>query len=145
MKLEKSNSKKIGKIDRKVLLSTLWIFAILNYLYCDVVSFMDSNLLNQYLKGTVNGMHLTQGFLLGGGILMEIPIALVLLSRILKYTSNRWTNMIGSALMTVVQLSSLFTGKPTLYYIFFSIIEISCTMLIFMIALKWSKPEEQYS
>lgn len=130
------------KPETRLLLSTLWIFVMLNYLYCDVVSFMDSNLLKQYFEGTVNGMHLTQGFLLGGVILMEIPIALILLSRVLKHTANRWTNLIGSALMTVIQLSSLFAGKPTSYYIFFSIIEISCTVLIFIVALRWSKPEE---
>lgn len=138
----KNSSKRIVTNDRKVLLSTLWIFAMLNYLYCDIASLMDSNLLNQFLTGTVNTMHMTQEFLLGAAILMEIPIALVLLSRILKYPANRWTNMIAGAIMTVVQFSSLLSGKPTLYYIFFSIIEISCTVLIFIIALKWPKPKE---
>ena len=79
--------------DKKVLLSTLWIFAMLNYLYCDVVTLMDSNLLGQYLKGIINGMSLTQGFLLGAAILMKIPIAMVLLSRVLKYKANRWANI----------------------------------------------------
>jgi Family of unknown function (DUF6326) len=41
----------------------LWIFASLNYLYCDVVSLMDSNLLRQYLTGTVNGLEIDRGFL----------------------------------------------------------------------------------
>ena len=40
------------KTDRKILLSTLWIFAILNYLYCDIMGLMDVNLLKQYLTGT---------------------------------------------------------------------------------------------
>lgn len=140
--MEKYNSgRKNGERDRRVLLSSLWIFVMFNYLYCDVVSLMDCNLLSQYLKGTVNGMQLTQVFLLGGAILMEIPIALIVLSRILKHTANRWVNMIGSALMTVVQLASLFAGKPAVYYLFFSIIEISCTVIIFIIALGWSKAE----
>ena len=38
---------------RKTLLSTLWTFASLNYLYCDIVSLMDHTLLPQYLAGTV--------------------------------------------------------------------------------------------
>jgi len=32
-------------MDRLVLLSTIWIFAALNYLYCDVIGLMDSELL----------------------------------------------------------------------------------------------------
>jgi hypothetical protein len=42
-------------------LSTLWIFASLNYLYCDVASLMDPQLLPQYLRGNVNGLEFTPG------------------------------------------------------------------------------------
>ncbi len=44
------------------MLSTLWIFVTLNYLYADVVSLMDKELLSQYLTGTVEGLQMTQGF-----------------------------------------------------------------------------------
>ena len=50
------------KIDSTVVLSTLWIFAMLNYLYCDVMAIMDSNLKKEqkinkksfYKKGIYN-------------------------------------------------------------------------------------------
>lgn len=130
-------------MDRKVLLSTLWIFAMFNYLYCDVVALMDTKLLNQFITGVVGGVHITQGFLLGASILMEIPIAMVILSRVLKYRANRWANIIAGTIMTAVQFSSLFFGSsPAIYYIFFSIIEIACTSLIVWLALKWPKPED---
>ena len=124
---------------RKVLLSTLWLFALLNYLYCDVVALMDSHLLQQFMTGTVGNMKMTQGFLLGASVLMEIPIALVLLSRVLPYRANRWTNIIAGMIMTAVQTASLF-GTPTLYYRFFSILEIGCTAFIVLIAFIWPKP-----
>ncbi len=98
--------------DMKVRLSTLWLFATLNYVYCDVVSVMDP------VKHSP--VQLTQGFLLGAAILVEIPIAMVLLSRILSYRSNRWTNVIAGAVMTAVQVASLFVAVPTMYYVFFS-------------------------
>ncbi len=125
--------------DRKIMLSTLWIFAMLNYLYCDVIGLMDASLLKQILTGVIEGgPALTPGFLLGASIMMEIPIAMVLLSRILKYRLNRIANIIAGAIMTVVQISSLFVGGgPTLYYTFFSIIEISCTVLIVGYAWTW--------
>jgi hypothetical protein len=61
-------------------LSTLWIFVTLNYLYCDVMSLMDRSMLKQYLTGNVGGVHISQGFLLGSAVLMEIPIAMVVLA-----------------------------------------------------------------
>ncbi len=140
---EKMNTnKKTVEMGMKVKLSTLWIFVILNYLYCDIVALMDSELLKQFMTGNVGGIHLTQGFLLGASILMEIPIAMLLLSRILKYRANRWANIIAGTIMTTVQFSSLFFGSsPTIYYIFFSIIEIACTSLIVWYAWKWPNPE----
>jgi hypothetical protein len=46
-------------------LSTLWIFATLNYLYCDVVGLMDPNLLKGSLAGNVGGTAVSPGLLLG--------------------------------------------------------------------------------
>jgi len=128
-------------MDRKVLLSTIWIFAAFNYLYCDVVSLMDSELLKQYLTGKVNGMEFSQGFLLGAAILVEIPIAMVLLSRVLKYRVNRWANIIAGVIMTLVQAASLFAGKPAMYYVFFSVLEITSTVLIVWFAWNWHNAE----
>ena len=128
--------------DKRALLSTLWVFAMLNYLYCDVMSLMDSEFLKQYLTGNVGGVHVTQGFLLGAAVLMEIPTAMVLLSRVLGYNANRWANIIAGSIMTIVQFSTLFFGSsPTIYYIFFSILEIACTALIVWFAWKWANPE----
>src|SRR5215831_10018544 len=111
-------------------LSTLWIFATLNYLYCDVVTLMDHDLLRQFLAGNVGGMEVSQGFLLAAGILVEIPISMVLLSRILGRRANRWANVAAGAMMTLVQVATLVTRTPTLYYAFFSVIEIATTAAV---------------
>jgi hypothetical protein len=118
----------------RMILSTLWTFAVLNYLYCDVVGLMDSAMLKQFLTGTVGGMRLSQGFLLGGSVLMEISIAMVLLSRVLNDRANRLANIIAGAVTTAAQCATLFGGS-TLYYIFFSAIEIATTM--FIVAYAW--------
>jgi len=114
-------------------LSLLWIFVMFNYLYCDVIAVIDP--IEQV------GPQLTQGFLLGAAILMEIPIAMVLLSRILKYKANRWVNIIAGTIMVIVQILTLFIGVPTLYYIFFSAIEIACVLFIIWTAWKWPSSE----
>jgi len=117
-------------------LSTLWIVATLNYLYCDVVTLMDPALLKQFLAGDIGSVHISQGFLLGAGILVEIPIAMVLLSRILGDRPNRVANVVAGTTMTAVQVLSLMVKTPALYYIFFSVIEIACTSAIVWYAWK---------
>ena len=128
--------------DMKAIFSTLWIFATLNYLYCDVLGFFDAATLKALMEGHAGSIQITQGFLLGASILMEIPISMVLLSRVLKYGANRWANIIAGTIMTLVQISSLFVGTvPATYYLFFSVIEIACTAFIVWYAWKWTNPE----
>jgi hypothetical protein len=130
------------KKDRKVILSTIWLVVLLNYLYCDIVSLMDPNMLAKFLTGDIGSFQMTQSFLLGASIIMQIPIALILLSRVLSYRANRLANILGGIIMTVVQFSSLFAGDfPTTYYIFFSIIEISGTIFIVGYAWTWKRPD----
>ena len=118
-------------------LSILWIFATLNYLYCDVVSLMDSNQLKAYVAGNVGGVAITPGFLLAAGILVEIPIAMAVLSRLLEPRANRWANVVAGGLMTVVQLATLLVKVPALYYVFFSVVEIGATASIAWLAWRW--------
>ena len=123
-------------------LSLLWLFATLNYLYCDIVTVMDPSKLKQFAAGSVNGFEISQGFLLGASILVEIPIAMVLLSKILKPRINKWANIVAGIIMTVVQFSTLLGNQPTNYYLFFSFIEIATTLLIIFYAWRWDKRNE---
>lgn len=132
-----SRARSLAASDRGMILSTLWIALMFNYLYCDVMVFMDTRLLNEYLTGTVNGLTITPGFLLGGAVLMQIPITLIVLSRVLTVKPNRWANIVAGSVMTVVQLTTLFVARPTMYYLFFSIIEIAVTSFIVWYAWKW--------
>jgi MFS family permease len=128
----------------KAIFSTAWIFVTLNYLYCDLLTLMDPPVLKQFLAGSVGSLQITQGFLLGATVLMEIPMFMVILSRILPFRLNRWANIIAGGIMTVVQIGSLFMGSAvTVYYAFFSVIEISCTSLIVLYAWRWTPAELQ--
>ena len=129
-------------LNKKALLSTIWIFVVVNYLYCDIMSLMEPALLKQYLAGNVGGMEITQGFLLGAAVLMEISMSMILLSRILPYKANRVANLIAGAITTLVQIATLFFGDMSLYYFFFSIFEIAGTATVFWLALRWKNVEE---
>ena len=99
---------------------------------------MDPSTQKQILAGTLeNGIVITQNFLLGSSILMEIPIAMVLLTWVLKHGLSRWFNIIAGITMTLVQIGSLTLGKPASYYVFYSIIEIACTAFIAYYAWTW--------
>jgi hypothetical protein len=128
-----TNKKTTELIDRKVLLSSLWLFAMLTYTYGDVVTLMDP-----IKHGSIE---LTEGFLLGGSIYMMIPITMVLLSRILKYRVNRWASIIAGTIMTITLTLTLFVAVPTMYYAFFTAIEIACTAIIVWCAWTWRNPE----
>ena len=119
--------------DMKTRLSALWLFAMLTYTYGDVVTLMDT-----VKHGTIQ---LTEGFLLGASIFMMIPITMVLFSRILKYRSNRLASIVAGTIMTVSLVLTLFAAVPTMYYVFFSVIEITCTSLIVWFAWKWRSPD----
>jgi hypothetical protein len=137
-----SNNKSTEMNNTKAKLQALWIFVMFNYLYCDLISNMDSGVIKDLLAGHVGSIQVNQEFMLGAALLMEIPIAMVLLSRVLKYRVNRWANIIAGAIMTAVQASSLFFGTgPTLHYVFYSVIEISCTAFIVWYAWQWRNPE----
>ena len=120
-------------------LSTLWTFATLNYLYCDVVSLMDSSKLRGFLAGTVGGFDMTQQFLLAAGALVEVPMAMVLVSRLATGRANILANIGAGAFMTVVQAATLLAGKPAPYYLFFSAIEIVTTAVIVAVAALGSR------
>ena len=119
--------------DMKTRLSALWLFAMLTYTYGDIVTLMDP-----VKHGTIQ---LTEGFLLGASIFMMIPITMVLFSRILKYRSNRLASIVAGTIMTVSLVLTLFAAVPTMYYVFFSVIEITCTSLIVWFAWKWRSPD----
>lgn len=123
----------------KILLSTLWIFVMFNYLYCDILGLMDVNILNQILRSTVDGLKMDEQLLLYAAILMEIPIVMILLSRILDYKYNRIINIIAASIKTVAMIMTLFVGTTTLYYAFFAVIEIACTTYIIIYSIRWKE------
>lgn len=124
-----------GALATKERLFTLWLFAMLTYTYGDVVTLMDP-----IKHGSIQ---LTEGFLLGGSIFMMIPTSMVLLSRFLSYRANRATNVVAGTIMTVALILTLFAAKPTLYYVFFTVIEVATTAIIVWLAWRWRDTESQ--
>jgi len=123
--------------DMKIKLSTLWVVVMFNIAFADIVGLLHPGALEQIMRGEV-GFDLTQGLLLVFSILLEIPIAMIFLSRVLKYRVNRWANIIAGAITILFVIGG---GSTTLSYIFFATIEVVCMSLIIWYAWKWPKLE----
>ena len=126
--------------DTKERLSVLWIFALLNYLYADVVALFD-------IVGSRTPFDpLPPWALMGSAVLMEIPIAMIVASRLLPFRANRLANIIAGLLLTLVNGFLTFVppllgwGKPPAFpeYLFFATIETVVTSVIIWQAWTWS-------
>ena len=134
--------------DTKERLSQLWLFALLNYLYADVLALFD-------IVGSQDpAPHLPQWALLGSAVLMEIPIAMILASRLLPFRANRLANIIAGAIETLAVISMQFVYPLAsgawhehmfASYIFFGTIETVCTSVIIWKAWTWSGVEAAVS
>ena len=133
-----TNKRTVEMQDRKALFSTLWIFVMFNMAFADIVGFMNPGALEDIMKGAV-GIEITQELLLVFSVLLEIPIAMIFLSRVLKYRINRWANIIAS----VITILFVMLGTISLSYIFFATIEVVCMSLIVWYAWTWRNPEVQ--
>lgn len=124
--------------NRRNIYSGLWAYASLNYLYADLLQFMDKDEHLKYLTGTVNGFEMTPGFIAGSAAFMQVAIANVFLPQIIKNDRTlRWVQIASGTIMTLVQSVTLFVDEPTPYYTILSGFEIAATAYITFDAIKW--------
>ena len=134
--------------DTKERLSLLWIFALLNYLYADVVALFA-------IAGSRNSFEpLSPWALMGSAVLMEIPIAMIVACRLLPFRANRLANIIAGCIMTLVNgfltfvlplTNGDFRDPVFPAYVFFATIETVCTSVIIWQAWTWSGVEAAVS
>lgn len=128
--------------NRRNIYSGLWTYASLNYLYCDLAAFMDSEMHSQYHTGTVDGFEMTPGFIAASAVMMQIAITNVFLPQVIKNDKTlRWVQIASGTIMTLVQSATLFSDRPTPYYAVFSGFEIAATAYITFDAVRW-KPKK---
>lgn len=124
------------KMDTKILLSTLWIVVMVNMLMADILSLNIPGAMDE-LERTAGGTPIPL-LMLGGAILMEVSIVMIILSRVLNYGVNRWANIITS-IVTIVFVLGGAAAYP--HYIFIATVEGICLLLIFWLAWQWRNVE----
>ena len=126
------------KIDTKVLLSTLWIVVMINMLKADILSlFIPGAAEEVALTSASTGASVPQLMLIGA-IMGQLGIAMIVLSRVLKYGINRWVNIVVG-LVTIAYIWGGMASYP--HYIFIATVETLCLLLIIGFALTWRNVE----
>jgi hypothetical protein len=110
-------------------ISTLWIVVMFNMVFADILTFISPGALQALWAGQT-GVNLTPGLLLVFAVLLEIPIAMIFMSRVMKGTASRWANTVAAVVTSAFVIGG---GSLDLYYIFFAGVEVAV-----MAAIVWS-------
>ncbi len=92
-----TSNKLVQVQDKKVILSTLWIFVMLCIAYADLIGFIEPGTLEKIINGDT-GFVLTPAIILIFSLFQAIPIAMILVSRWFRRDVNRWLNIVASVL-----------------------------------------------
>lgn len=89
---------------------------------------------------TFLSVHSVPQLMLVGAVMGQLGIAMIVLSRVLKYTINRWVNIVV-AVVTVAYIWGGMASYP--HYLFIAIVESLCLLLIIWFAWAWRHEEGQ--
>ena len=122
------------KIDTRVLLSSLWIVVMINMLKADILSLYVPGSAEEVAETAASAGASIPQLMLGAAIIGQLAIAMIVLSRVLKYGINRWVNIV-----TAIVIIAYIWGGMALYphYIFIAMVETLCLLLIVGFAWKW--------
>ena len=128
----------IKKIDTKVLLSTLWIVVMINMLKADILGLFIPGSMEEVAKTAASAGASIPQLMLGAAIIGQLCIAMIILSRVLKYEINRWAN-IFVGIVTIAYIWGGMASYP--HYIFIASVETLCLLLIIGFAWTWRNVE----
>jgi len=124
------------------ILSTLWIFFLLNMVFRDLHEIGTAAFLNGALRGEVNGVVVTEELMLVGFLLIELPLMMIISPLFLRLDWLKWMN-IGVALFTGAILALGLPGD--LDDRAFAVIEFGSLAVIIWLAWRARHAPESYS
>jgi hypothetical protein len=125
-------------IDKKVLLSTLWIVVMFSLLKADILSLFIPGIAEELAQTSASTGAAIPQLMLFGAVMGTVGIAMIFLSRYLNRNTNRWVNLIVSPLYILYIVGG---GTSYPHYIFLAMVEVICLLFIFWNALKWRESE----
>jgi hypothetical protein len=121
------------RADRRTVLSTLWIVVVSNMLMADILSLYIPGSLDQVVS--IAGNTPVSQLMLGASLGIEIPIAMILFSRVLRHRTNRLVNIITSV-MTIAFVICGGVSYP--HYWVAAAVEVVCALAVIRTAWQWS-------
>lgn len=103
-------------------------------LFRDIHQLGKKSFIEEIMTGMVNGIKITDKLMLLGGFIVEIPLLMVLLSRILNHKTNKWANIIAGIITIVVYATSI--PSADMDDVFHMVIEVVVILVIIRIALR---------
>lgn len=124
------NQLRDGKI--RGILSSLWIFFFINHFFMGLHEFANPAFLEQLLGG---GYTVSDSLLLTAAVTIELPIMMIVLSRVLPNKAN-WIANIFVALFSI-GLEIMNNPSPDLDNMFFLAAELTGFVTIIVISIRW--------
>jgi hypothetical protein len=135
-----SINQKIAELEQmKVKLSILWILGEVTLLTFLVLEYMEQGVMEGILAGYMRELSLGPGTLLFYAVSLLIPLVMAFLSLTLKFSMNRWANIIVGIVYTGLYLMDLVAhlAVPYAYAILMGIASVVAQLLIVWYAWKW--------
>lgn len=127
------------RLDPHILLSALWLFILLNIIFRDIHQFVLASHIEMLLTGHYNGIEITEGLMLLGGFLVQVPIAMVLFSLLLTRRIGRPVTLLAAIVTTGTLLSSVPTDMDDTFHL---AIELAAIVAILWTAWTWPEQEQ---
>lgn len=91
----------MNDLDKRAKLSSLWVFVFLNMIFRDLHEFGRPGFLEEVMTGVVNGVQVTEGLMLFGGIMIAVPLLIIPLTQFLNFNANLLANLVMAVLQIV--------------------------------------------
>ena len=111
----------------KAELSTLWIVVLINILSADIFSFMLG-------ASGETPIAVTPWMMFAFAVVHELPISMIILSRVLRQGANRKLQWIAAGITALYITAG---GSATPHYIFFALAEVICLVWIVVRTKNW--------
>ncbi|MEO1435964.1 MAG: DUF6326 family protein [Bacteroidota bacterium] len=119
------------KLAPQTLISTLWIAILLTLFLRDLHEFLNPSFLEQLME-----IQLSEANILLFGMFGQVPILMVVLSRILNNSVNKWTNSFAALITALGILYTLPDGQLDDY--FFALV--NAIGLVAVLVIVWGLP-----
>lgn len=126
----------LNDLDKRAKLTALWLFVFLNMIFRDLHQLGHPGFIEEMMSGTVNGVQVTDGLLLIGGIMIAVPLLIIPLTQFLGAKASRVANLCIGVLHIVITIGV--NNAPDLDDVFFVAIEITALLLILQQAWSWT-------